>query len=92
MGVSDRTDSLAAVTTVASEASAGSVAGRQRLAEALRANLGRRKAQKRDRSRKGKADLAADETPRPGATLNERGQRTAVKGGTVTRTATTKED
>jgi len=49
MGLSGCNDQLAAV-------------GRQRLAEALRANLGRRKAQKRDRAKQAGAATAQHET------------------------------
>lgn len=65
---------LAAVTMAASATGSGKAVGRHRLAEALRANLGRRKAQKRDRKRKSEAELVEDETARPEAALGGPGQ------------------
>ena len=56
----------------------GKAAGRQRLAEALRANLGRRKAQKRDRANQAGAAAAQDETMR-----SETVQSEFAKGGGI---------
>jgi len=74
MGLSSCNDQLAA-------------AGRQRLAEALRANLGRRKAQKRDRAKQAGAATARHETVQ-----NEAVQGALAQGGTVTRAVPPQDD
>jgi hypothetical protein len=55
-------DRLAAATPTAGTDS-GNATRRQRLAEALRANLARRKAQKRDRASKADLPSPGDKTP-----------------------------
>jgi len=62
-------------------------AGHQRLAEALRANLGRRKAQKRDRAKQAGAATARHETVQ-----NEAVQGALAQGGTVTRAVPPQDD
>jgi hypothetical protein len=65
MGLSSCTDrtALASADRVESGTNDSSkAASRRRLAEALRANLGRRKAQKRDRAKQAEAAAAQDET------------------------------
>jgi hypothetical protein len=71
MGLSSRTGRTAAAPMGASRADSGKAAGRQRLAEALRANLGRRKAQKRDRASKAEAPLVGDEVAQRQPALSE---------------------
>ena len=63
------------------------VADRQRLAEALRANLGRRKAQKRDRAKQAGAAAAQDETAQSLSV-----QSGPAKGGGITRAVPPHED
>jgi hypothetical protein len=79
MGLSGCNDQLAA-------------AGRQRLAEALRANLGRRKAQKRDRAKQAAAATAQHETVQNEAVQGAPAQSELAQGGTVTRAVPLQED
>ncbi|MGA7657507.1 MAG: hypothetical protein WCA96_12115 [Methylocella sp.] len=74
MGLSGCNDQLAA-------------AGRQRLAEALRANLSRRKAQKRDRAKHAATATAQHETVQ-----NDTVQGAPAQGGTVTRAVPPQDD
>jgi len=67
-------------------------AGRQRLAEALRANLGRRKAQKRDRAKQAGAATAQHETVQNDAVQSAPAQGELAQGGTVTRAVPPQED
>ncbi|HUZ91672.1 MAG TPA: hypothetical protein VMU78_07215 [Methylocella sp.] len=53
---------------------------RQRLAEALRANLGRRKAQKRDRAKQAAPASVRDETPAGKAEQSELARNGAITG------------
>ncbi|WGJ15455.1 hypothetical protein QEV83_04030 [Methylocapsa sp. D3K7] len=62
MGLYDLISQSAAAPMAASGADSGNAARGQRLAQALRANLARRKAQKRDRA-KAESFPAGDETP-----------------------------
>jgi hypothetical protein len=78
MGLSGCNDQLAA-------------AGRQRLAEALRANLGRRKAQKRDRAKQAGAAVQ-HETVQNEAVQSAPAQGELAQGGTVTRAVPPQED
>ena len=63
------------------------VADRQRLAEALRANLGRRKAQKRDRAKQAASAPVQDETP-----SSKAGQSEPEQNGATTRSAPSQEN
>ena len=72
---------------VSGAAGQGKAAGRQRLAEALRANLGRRKAQKRDRAKQAGAAAAQDETAQSLSV-----QSGPAKGGGITRAVPPHED
>ncbi|HZM07710.1 MAG TPA: hypothetical protein VFC11_04550 [Methylocella sp.] len=58
----------------ASRTDSGNAARRQRLAEALRANLARRKAQKRDRANKAESRPVGDETPQHEPVPSEEGK------------------
>jgi len=90
MGLSSCTDRPAPAGTngvVSGAAGPGKVAGRQRLAEALRANLGRRKAQKRDRANGTGAAAAQDETAQ-----NEAVQSELAQSGAVTQSVPSQED
>jgi hypothetical protein len=63
MGLYDLISQSAATPMAASGADSGNAARGQRLAQALRANLARRKAQKRDRAKEAEWFPAGDETP-----------------------------
>lgn len=63
MGLYDLIGRPAAAPMAASGTDSGNAARRQRLAEALRANLARRKAQKRDRASNADLRPVGDETP-----------------------------
>jgi hypothetical protein len=80
MGSSSCTDRTDTTNVVSGPASSGKAAGRQRLAEALRANLGRRKAQKRDRANLVGAPTAQQETPPCEAVRSEPVQCDAITG------------
>jgi hypothetical protein len=90
MGLSSRTDRPAPGGTngvVSGATNPGKAAGRQRLAEALRANLGRRKAQKRDRANQAGTAAAQVETAQ-----NEAVQSALAQSGAATQTVPSQED
>lgn len=63
MGLYNLIGRSAAAPMAASGADSGNAARGQRLAQALRANLARRKAQKRDRAKEAEPSPTGDETP-----------------------------
>jgi len=83
MALSNGTDQAAPAKTKA----AGKEAGRQRLAEALRANLARRKEQKRDRANRAGAATAQQE-----AVESEGRPSEPAVGGAITSAVSSQED
>jgi hypothetical protein len=74
MGLYDLIGRSAAAPMAASGMDSGNAARRQRLAEALRANLARRKAQKRDHANKAESRPVGDETPQHEPAPSEEGK------------------